>query len=217
MANPPTAPKGIVRDIVPPGICRIAFPHLAAKNEGGQFPSHKYEVHALWPKEDAATLALLHAKALEAARQTWPGITAKDLVVGLRDGDEKANLDGFPGAVFICAKSSKPVAVYGPAREVLTAGDVHGGDYCRVCLSAGSYKRNLEPMVAKDLMTAGRKVVTEKGADGKVSYYLPAVTFYLNAVQLVRRGEGFGGGAASPDVFPDEGGGAFPAPEGSFG
>jgi len=209
MADSPDKPRGIVRDIVPAGICRIAFPHLKTRNDGGQFPSHKFEVHALWPKDDKATIDLLHAKALEAARQTWPGIAAKDLVVGLRDGDEKANLDGFPGSVFVCAKSSKPVAVYGPAREVLTADDVGGGDYCRVCLSAGSYKRNLEPMVAKDLITAGRKVVTEKGADGKVSYFLPAVTFYLNAVQLVRLGEGFGGGAADPGVFPAEEGTAF--------
>lgn len=207
MANPPNPPpaKGIVRDIVPANPCRLAFPHLTAKDDGGQFPSHKYEVHALWLKDDAVTIALLNSKALEAARQTWPGIAAKDLVVGVRDGDEKANRDGFPGCVFVCAKSSKPVPVYGPAREPLTADAVSGGDYCRVCLSAGSYKRNLEPMVAKDLQTAGRKVMVEKGADGKVSYYLPAVTFYLNAVQLVRRGEAFGGGGANPNVFPEEG------------
>lgn len=211
--NPQPA-KGIVRDVVP-GICRIAFPHLVSKNEGGQFPSHKYEVHALWPKDDAASAKLLRDKALEAARQTWPGITLAELVIGVRDGDEKANLDGFPGSVFVCAKSSKPVPVYGPAREPLTADAVSGGDYCRVCLSAGSYKRNLEPQVAKDLMTAGRKVIVETDpATRKTSYFLPAVTFYLNAVQLVRRGESFGGGGANPNVFPEEAGGAagaFPA------
>lgn len=211
--NPQPA-KGIVRDIVP-GICRIAFPHLVSKNTGGQFPSNKYEVHALWQKGDAASAKLLRDKALEAARQTWPGITLAELVIGVRDGDEKANLDGFPGAVFVCAKSSKPVPVYGPAREPLTADAVSGGDYCRVCLSAGSYKRNLEPQVAKDLMTAGRKVIVETDpATRKTSYFLPAVTFYLNAVQLVRRGESFGGGGANPNVFPEEPGGAagaFPA------
>jgi hypothetical protein len=226
MANAPpsTPPRGIVRDIVP-GICRVAFLHLTSKNDGGQYPSHKFEVHALWKKDDAVTVTLLRTKALEAARQTWPGIAAADLVVGLRDGDEKANLDGFPGSWFVCAKSSKPVPVYGPAREPLTADAVTGGDYCRVCVSAGSYKRNLEPMVAKDLMTAGRKVIVEKAPDGKVSYFLPAVTFYLNAVQLVRRGEAFGGGGANPAVFPDEGGTAdganpfppAPATGGAFG
>lgn len=215
MANSPNPQpaKGIVRDIVPANPCRIAFPHLTSKNEGGQFPSHKYEVHALWQKDDAVTIALLQSKALEAARQTWPGIAAKDLVIGVRDGDEKANLDGFPGAVFVCAKSSKPVPVYGPAREPLTPDAVSGGDYCRVCLSAGSYKRNLEPQVARDLQTAGRKVIVETDpATRKTSYFLPAVTFYLNAVQLVRRGESFGGGGANPDVFPQDdpaaGGGA---------
>lgn len=207
MANPvPSSgpPKGIVRDVVP-GICRIAFPHLTSKNSGGQYPSNKYEVHALWPKDDAATAKLLRDKAMEAARQVWPTIQPHELVVGLRDGDEKANLDGFPGSVFVCAKSAKPVPVYGPAREPLTADAVTGGDFCRVCLSAGAYKRNLEPQVGKDLMTAGRKVIVEKDpASGKVSYFLPAVTFYLNAVQLVRRGEAFGGGGANPGVFPEE-------------
>ena len=203
--NPQPAAKGIVRDIVPANPGRIAFPHLVKKNEGGQYPSNKFEVHALWPKTDAETLALLQAKALEAARQVWPGILGKDLVIGVRDGDEKANLDGFPGSIFVCAKSSKPVPVYGPAREALTADAVNGGDFCRVCLAAGSYKKNLEPQVAKDLQTAGRKVIIETDpATRKVSYFLPAVTFYLNAVQLVRRGESFGGGGANPNVFPEE-------------
>lgn len=208
MANAPAnkPAKGIVRDLVTE-VVRIAFPHIKSPNTGGQFPSNKYEVHALIPKTDEKTLGLLRKAALEAGGQVWPGITAANLIVGIRDGDEKANLDGFPGCFFICAKSKKPVPVYGPAREVLAADAVGGGDYCRLCVTAGAYKRNLEPMIARDLIQAGRKVGREKDETGKESFYLPAVTFYLNSIQLVRRGESFGGGGGSPTVFPVEDGG----------
>jgi len=215
MANAPqnTKAKGTVRDIVV-GPHRLAFLHLTQPNGGGQYPSHKYEAHALIPKDDAPTLALLRSKALEAARQLWPGIEAKELTIGIRDGDEKANLEGFPSHWFINAKSKNPVPVYGPAREVLPADGVKSGDFARVCITAGAYRKNLEPEVGKDLIAAGRKVIVEKDAEtGKVAYFRPAVTFYLNAVQLVKRGTGFGGGAANPNVFPVEGAsGEEPAP-----
>lgn len=224
MASPtPNKNAGKVRDIIT-GPHRLTFLHLTAPNSGGQYRTNKYEATVLIAKDNAEAVKILRDAAMKAAREIWPGIEMKDVSIGVRDGDEKAHLEGYPGHWFINPRSKNAVPTYGPAREVIGAADIRAGDWCRVCLTAGAYRKNLDPELARDLAAAGRKVFKEAGEGGKVSYYRPAVTFYLNAVQYVRRGEPFGGGKANPELFPvdeaggQEGGGfGEPAPPGNFG
>jgi hypothetical protein len=199
---------GYVREIVT-GIGRLAFPHLVSPNSGGQFPSNKYEAHLLIPKTDTATLDLLRRKALEAAQQVWPKIPPAALVVGLRDGAEKGHLEGFSDAWFINAKAKRQPPVFDGQRQPYDPAAVKGGDYVRFMITAGAYKKNLDPETAKQLLAAGVKgIIQAKDDNGKVTYYRPAVTFYLDAVQFVRQGTPMGGGgAANPGAFPTEDGG----------
>lgn len=193
---------GYVRDIVT-GIVRIAFPHIQAPSTGGQYPSDKYEVHGLWPKADTATTDALASGALTAARQLWQGINLTELIVGIKDGDEKAKYDGFPGHWFINPKNKDAVPIYGPVREKLESNVIYSGCYCRMMVDAGAYTRSVEPAIAQDLIRAGRKLI-ETTENGQKKYSMPAVTFYLNALQFVRNGDPMGGGHADPMAFPEE-------------
>ena len=196
-----TPPPGMVYDLLIENV-RVCFLHLEQTNSGGEYPSHKYELHGLI-HPDAPAVKTLRDAALTAARSKWgDGMKAADIIVGLRNGDDKGHLDGFPGMLFINPKSKRPIPCFGPGREEIDAGAINAGDYCNLLLTAGTYPRNLEKEVADALREAGKTVHVTKDDDGKVSYWRPAVTFYLNAVQLRKRGEPLGGGRVKSDAFP---------------
>ena len=200
------ASKGYVRDIVT-GVGRVAFPHLESTNEGGEYPSHKFEVHFLLPKTDTATRKLLADSALKAAQEKWPHLklTLADIKISIKDGDEKAHLDGFPGAYYINPKANKKPLVVGLDKAPLPEGQrVRGGDYVRLAVTAGAYPQNLEKENYDMMKEAGKKVVAEPKPDGKgMSWYRPAVTFYLDMVQKVKDGDSFGSAVKDPSLFPD--------------
>ena len=98
--------------------------------------------------------------------------------VALRDGDEKADYDGFEGMMFIAARSKTRPTVVDGQRQPLTQGD--GRIY------AGCY------------VNASLEVWAQDNAYGK------RINCTLRGVQFVRDGEAFGGGRpAAADEFDE--------------
>jgi hypothetical protein len=98
--------------------------------------------------------------------------------VALRDGDEKADYDGFEGMMFIAARSkTRPTVVDGQRQPLMQSdGRVYAGCY----------------------VNASLEVWAQDNAYGK------RINCTLRGVQFVRDGEAFGGGRpASADEFEE--------------
>jgi len=205
---------GIVRDLVT-GKGTVCFLHTDKPNTGGTYPSGKYEVTFLFDKKDTATVNTLTDAALKAAKEKWGDkLTRKDIKIGIKNGDEKANLDGFAGKWFINPKSKKKPLIVGGDRQPLPEGvTLQSNDVCRISVSAGCYPNNLEKDAADAFKAAGKTVMVDKDENGKVVYYRPAVTFYLDMVQRCAGGVPFGA-KANPNAFPEEAEGGFQQGEG---
>lgn len=207
---------GFVRNLITePGV--ICFLHTDKPNDGGKFPSSKYEVTFRFDKKDTKTIKLLTDAALKAAKELWGDRikTIKDVKVGVKDGDEKAHLDGFAGHWYINPRAKKKPIIVGGDRQPLPEGvKLSSNDVCRLCVTAGAFPAAVDKEVAEALKAAGKPIVMDKDENGKDVYCRPAVTFYLNMIQRVKGGAGYGS-KADPSAFPEEAGeGAFPAGEG---
>ncbi len=160
-------------------VVRLAFPHLFQK-QGLEGSTPKYNVVALIEKgEDLKPYQVLlykaakdfHTKGNEAL---WKAMVNKCL----RDGDEKAGIDGYAGYdghhFFRAASTRRPQVVDGQLREV-DEEDIYGGCYAKLSIHAYGY---------------------DKGGN-------KGVAFGLGNVQKVRDGErlGGGGGASATDEF----------------
>lgn len=154
---------------------RFSFPHLAKPDTEGQYADSRYKVTILIPKD--ADITKIKQAVMACAKAAWPGKKLKpsDLMLPLRDGDEKDNLDGYPGHWFITAKSKRPVTCVDIARENLAPEEVYGGCYGRCVLTAMSYEQK-----------------------GK-----PGVTFLLDTVQKIEEGERFGKGGSGVSALDD--------------
>lgn len=164
-----------INDIVTPK-GRFSFPHLEKPDSTGQYADDKYKVSILIPKD--ADLTPLKKAVMQCAKEAWPKRNLKptDLAhLPLRDGDEKENLDGYPGHIYITAKSKKRRRVVDVNRNDIDPSEVYGGCYGRLVLTAMSYEQG-----------------------GK-----PGVTFLLDIVQKLEEGEPFGGGGANVSVLDD--------------
>lgn len=163
-----------INDVVTPK-GRFSFPHLAKPDTDGQYADDKFKVTILIPK--TADLSKLKAAIMDCAKQAWPSkqLKPKDLMLPLRDGDEKDNLDGYPGNIFITAKSKRRVLCVDAARDNIDAEEVYGGCYGRLVLTAMSYE--------------------QKGR--------PGVTFLLDTVQKLEDGDKFGKGGGNVSALDD--------------
>lgn len=172
-------------------IGRIVFPHVAKKDESGQFATGKYKTTLLIPKD--ADMTALKTAVLEAARETWGAeIKLKDIQHPFRDGDAKDSekYPDFAGHISITAKSkNKPVCV-GPARKPLddVESDIYSGCYGRLAVTAMSY------LTTVNVKQSDGSIVPEK---------IRGVTFLLEAVQKTKDGDRIGGAGASVEVFND--------------
>lgn len=142
----------------------------------------EYSTQILIPKTDTATIAALKAAAKEALVAKFGDKIPKNVRNPLRDGDTETKQDGSPlgkeyqGCFFCNVKStSKPGAIDTHGNDLIGADDIVSGDYIRVSLNAYAY--------------------SQAGNNG--------VSFGLNNILLVRKGEPLGG--AKPSAAADFG------------
>ena len=142
----------------------------------------EYSTQILIPKTDTATIAALKAAAKEALTAKFGDKIPKNIRNPLRDGDSETKQDGSPlgkeyaGHFFCNVKSnSKPGAIDSHGNDLIGADDIVSGDYIRVSLNAYAY--------------------SQAGNNG--------VSFGLNNILLVRKGEPLGG--AKPSAAADFG------------
>ena len=161
---------------------RLAFPALFdAKTVGGE-GEPAFSATFLFPANGEVHKAV--EKAIEAvAKEKW-GAKAPDILKALRasgktclkDGDEKANYDGFDGMFFISARNtSRPLVL---DRDKSELGKASGKPY------AGCQVNGSVEIWAQD------------------NGYGKRINASLRGVQFVKDGDAFGGGApASADEF----------------
>ena len=155
--------KPVFSDRITSPKARLAFPHLETPNMKGKFPSKKFEATFLFSKEDVK-LDELKSICIAAAKEKWgEDVDLTKLRFPFRDGDEKKELAGFSGTVFIRAKSSQKPSCYDKATNDALPSDFYAGCYVRGSLTAMTY-------------------------DGDTS----GVTFLLNGVQFMEDGDRFG-------------------------
>ena len=142
----------------------------------------EYSTQILIPKTDTETIAALKAAAKEALVAKFGDKIPKNVRNPLRDGDTETKQDGSPlgkeyqGCFFCNVKStSKPGAIDTHGNDLIGADDIVSGDYIRVSLNAYAY--------------------SQAGNNG--------VSFGLNNILLVRKGEPLGG--AKPSAAADFG------------
>jgi hypothetical protein len=142
----------------------------------------EFSTQILIPKTDTATLAALKAAAKEALTAKFGDKIPKNVRNPLRDGDTETKTDGSPlgkeyqGHFFCNVKStSKPGAIDTHGNDLIGNDDIVSGDYIRVSLNAYAY--------------------SQAGNNG--------VSFGLNNILLVRKGEPLGG--AKPTAASDFG------------
>jgi len=132
----------------------------------------EFSTQILIPKTDTETIAELKAAAKEALVAKFGDKIPKNVRNPLRDGDTETKQDGSPlgkeyqGHFFCNVKStSKPGAIDTHGNDLIGADDIVSGDYIRVSLNAYAY--------------------SQAGNNG--------VSFGLNNILLVRKGEPLGG------------------------
>jgi hypothetical protein len=142
----------------------------------------EFSTQILIPKTDKDTLAALKAAAKEALTAKFGDKIPKNVRNPLRDGDTETKNDGSPlgkeyqGHFFCNVKStSKPGAIDAHGNDLIGNDDIVSGDYIRVSLNAYAY--------------------SQAGNNG--------VSFGLNNILLVRKGEALGG--AKPSAASDFG------------
>lgn len=136
--------------------------------------NEEYSMMILIPKSDKATVANIK-KAIKAAVDTkWSSKAPANLRNPLRDGDSETDLpenaevgdEPYSGHYFMNLKSSqKPGIVDANVQAVIDESEFRSGDYCRVSMNAYAYD--------------------QKGNKG--------VSFGLNNIQVLRKGEPLGG------------------------
>lgn len=165
---------------------RLSFPALSAPKLAPNAKEEKYSARILFPKDTdfskpskGQTISMKQAvyNAIEEKhgpdKSKWP----KGLRMPFRDGDEKPDLEGYPGHMFITAmsKASRRPGVVGPDRaEILNIEEeLYAGCYVKAQLIAFYYD------------TAGNK----------------GVSFSLQNIQKTREGQPFTGRQNPTDVF----------------
>lgn len=142
----------------------------------------EFSTQILIPKGDKETLTALKAAAKEALATKFGDKVPKNVRNPLRDGDTETKTDGSPlgreyaGHFFCNVKStSKPGAIDAHGNDLIGSDDIVSGDYVRVSLNAYAY--------------------SQAGNNG--------VSFGLNNILLVKKGQPLGG--AKPSAADDFG------------
>lgn len=170
---------------------RLSFPHLfePQRDENGKNP--KYNGIFIMAKDNPA-IAEITAEIKRVAQEKWPQKHAEILQslkasgkLCLRNGDTKAQYEGFEGNIYISASNKIPIKVFNRNGEMITEG-CEGSPY------AGCYVNVSVELWVQDNQKFGKRINAS-----------------LRAVQFVKDGESFGGGSvATEDEFGDLGEGS---------
>lgn len=107
----------IGKDVLSPP-ARLQFLSIAEPDIGGQYSDGKYKATFLFSKTDTE-FGQMKAVVEELAQQAF-GCSAKELdYLPFKNGDEK-EWQGFPGSIYIVAKSKFPVDVWSPTKDAAT-------------------------------------------------------------------------------------------------
>jgi hypothetical protein len=159
-----TTPKG-----------RASFPHLFEAHAMKEDQEAKFTLTLLFPKN--TDLKELKRAAKNAAIEKW-GVDEKkwpkNMKWPFRDGDEKEDLEGYAGNIFVYASSKKrPGCVDNGLNPIMTDEQFYAGCYARATLIAFAYD------------VSGNK----------------GVSFSLQNVQKLGEGKSFGGRRKAEDDF----------------
>lgn len=161
---------------------RVSFPHVFEKHSGFEGQEPKYSLVMLFPKN--TDLKELKRAAFNAATEKW-GVKEKwpkGLRMPFRDGDEKQDLAGYEGTIFVSASSKQRPQVVSNLKDKET------GQFPRIekedeLFYAGCYARATLIAFAYDKM--GNK----------------GVSFSLQNVQKLKDGDQFSGRKNADDEF----------------
>lgn len=155
---------------------RIAYPHLFAPHAYQNGPNKKYEATFMIPKEDHLALEEVKKAAAAAKAKKWGSESIKGLLSPIKDGDELST-EAFAGHWIVVARATprdggggQPGAVL-PNLQPASEDDIQSGDFVNADINAYAYD------------TSGNK----------------GVSFGLNNVQLVAKGDRIGGGKSRPE------------------
>ena len=164
------------------GKCRFVYCSVMSARKNEMNGKDEFSTQVLVPKADTETVGALKAAAKEALTAKFGDKIPKNVRNPLRDGDTETKADGAPlgkeyaGHFFFNTKSTnKPGAVDANGQDLLGSNDIVSGDYGRVSLNAYAY--------------------SQAGNNG--------VSFGLNNIMLVAKGEPLGG--ARPSAASDFG------------
>jgi hypothetical protein len=156
------------------GTCRACYASLMSAATNKLNGKSEYSVVLLVPKNDETTIANIKAAAKAAIAAKWGESPPRGLKNPLKDGDTATKSDGSPmgdefkGHYFLTTKCDstrhKPSVIDTHGNELFDPDAVVSGDYIKVSMNAFAYDA-----------TANR-----------------GVSFGLNNVQLVRKGEPLG-------------------------
>ena len=156
------------------GKCRASYANIMRPKRNELNGKEEYSVVVLVPKSDTETINALKSAAKTAIAVKWPSQPPKGLRNPLRDGDTDTKQDGselgpeYKGHFFFNCKTdaskNKPAVIDAHGRDLIDPDAVQSGDYIRVSINAAAYD------------SAGNR----------------GVSYYLNNVQLVAKGEPLG-------------------------
>lgn len=159
-------------------VARLSFPAIwdpqGFTNNDGTKTEPKFAATLLFPKD--ADLSALKKLAFDTMAEKWPKGIPSGFKSPFRSGDEKPDLAGYPGTVFVKASSSRrPKIVDLCLQEILDRDQVYAGCYVRASVNCYAYD--------------------QRGNRG--------VAFGLLNLQKIRDGESFGGTSRPEDDFFD--------------
>jgi hypothetical protein len=164
------------------GRARASYVNVFRPRKNDLSGKEEYSMMVIVPKSDKKTVSALKDAAQGAADERWGGKPPKGIRMPLRDADREADDAGEPvqahlkGCYFMNVKSNdKPGLVDKNRMEVIDANEFQSGDYCRVSLNAFAYDVN--------------------GNRG--------VSFGLQNIQVLDKGEPLGSKARAEDEFDD--------------
>lgn len=165
------------------GEVRLSYAHLLEPSASFEGQEPKYSTVILVPKSDKDTIAKIEAaqkEALENGKSSkFNGKIPANWKNTFRDGDEEADLEKNPeyeGCMFMNVSSKqRPGIVDAELNPVMEADQVYSGVYARVSINAFAFN------------TSGNK----------------GVSFGLNNVMVLGKGDRLSGGATAEQDFAD--------------